>query len=248
MDQHTAAQQSARFESPTSDAMRVAIRGAPRLAASAGCDSALAPDPAHRCGRGVPGQNKCKAERQAGADRKGQAFVRQVERRLPAGPCCSNEVGVGVSQQPGQLSIQVRVERVHGFAQACRGIDHLLDGITFLMERRVDAGAVMPDQGVQAAAEIVLCNLLERREIPDDLVQAAADALTILRHETRHAAAGQDRRHEYDAVEQAADQTHRGLRLRQSAQDRGGRPCGCRLPSAVCLNRRCARIASDLGI
>jgi len=103
----------------------------------------------------------------------------------------------------------------------------------------------MPDQGIQASAEIVLCNLLERRKIPDHLVQAAAHALTILRHETRYAAAGKDRRHEYNAVEQAADKVHRGSRLRHCVQDRGGRPRGSRLPSAVCLNRCCACIASD---
>jgi hypothetical protein len=116
------------------------------------------------------------------------------------------------------------------------------------MEGRVDAGKVMPDQGVQAAAEIALCDLLERRKIPDHLVQAAAHPLTILRHEARYAAAGKDGRHEDNAVEQAADKIHRGSRLRHRVQDRGSGSRVCRLPWAVCLNRRCARIASDLSV
>jgi len=70
---------------------------------------------------------------------------------------------------------------------------------------------MMPDKGFQAATEVALRDLLEGHQVAHHLIQTPADALSILRHEAWHTAAGQYRRDQHQTVKSAADQTHHSI-------------------------------------
>ena len=110
--------------------------------------------------------------------------------------------------QPRELGKQIRVESRYRLAQSRRGIHHLLDSGTFPVKGRIKAVAMMLDQRDQAASEIALRDLLERFEVLNDLIQATSEALSILRQEARHTAAGKYRRNQHQAIESTSDQTH----------------------------------------
>ena len=126
-----------------------------------------------------------------------------------------SEVGIRVSQQPGGLTKQVGVQCCHGRAQPGSSVKHLLDGACFPLKGLIQAVAMMLDKGLQAATEVALCDLLERHEITQYLIQTPANALSVLRHEAWHTAAGQHRRDQHQAVKSAADQSHHLTRPRR---------------------------------
>lgn len=123
-----------------------------------------------------------------------------------------DEVGIRVSQQPGDLAKHVGVECRRGLAQSSGGIQHLLDGGCFLLKGLIQAVAMMLDKGLQAATEVALSDMLEGHEVTQHLIQTPTYALSVLRHEAWHAAGGQHRCDQHQAVKSAADQSHHLIR------------------------------------
>lgn len=147
--------------------------------------SAGAPEPSAR-GHDSPRPLEQQPQRCRQHEREDDVLCRQAEGGDPVAQCGAHQLRVRMQREIGGLSEQAPLQRGELGLQVLHRFSEVMDHRSFSVERRIAACEVILDEACEVTVKELVGKLLPGREIEPRLIEATAEALSILSEKAGH--------------------------------------------------------------